>query len=94
MKPGAVQISARDVVWRIINFVVSALWIVAAAFHFADKTFQSAMPGIFLLVLGTASIVFEFWRPRVILENCYFMWNFMGRGIFGGGGGGSGGLHY
>ncbi|KAJ1722820.1 hypothetical protein LPJ53_002789 [Coemansia erecta] len=82
MKPGAVKITARDVVWRAINIIVSALWIVAAAFHFVDGTFQSAMPGIFLLVIGLASIVFEFWRPRMVLENCYFMWNFMGRGIF------------
>ncbi|KAJ2233603.1 hypothetical protein IWW45_004044 [Coemansia sp. RSA 485] len=81
MKPGTVKIGARDVVWRIINFVVSALWIVAAAFHFVDKTFQSAMPGIFLLVVGAASIVCEFYRPSAILNNCYFMWNFMGRGI-------------
>ncbi|KAJ1892696.1 hypothetical protein LPJ66_006193 [Kickxella alabastrina] len=81
MKPGAVNISTKDIVWRIINIIVSVLWIVAAAFHFVDGTFQSVMPGLFLLIVGFASIVFELWRPRVVLENCYFMWNFMGRGI-------------
>ncbi|KAI9472633.1 hypothetical protein LPJ78_003450 [Coemansia sp. RSA 989] len=81
-REGPSRISAKDVLWRLINIVVAGLWIVTAAFHFVDGTFQSAMPGIAILVIGVASIVFEFWRPEVILENCYFLWNFMGRGLF------------
>ncbi|KAI9503612.1 hypothetical protein GGI25_004866 [Coemansia spiralis] len=72
----------RDIVWRLINIVVAALWIVAAAFHFVDRTFQSVMPGVALLVIGLFSIIFEFYRPAVVVENCYFLWNFMGRGLF------------
>ncbi|KAJ2352580.1 hypothetical protein IWW50_006848 [Coemansia erecta] len=78
---GPSRISARDILWRLINIVVAALWVVAAAFHFVDGSFQSVMPGVALLVIGVASIVFEFWRPEIILENCYFLWNFMGRGL-------------
>ncbi|KAJ1759981.1 hypothetical protein GGF48_000799 [Coemansia sp. RSA 921] len=79
---GPSRISARDILWRLINIVVAALWIVAAAFHFVDGSFQTVMPGVAILIVGVASIVFEFWRPELILENCYFLWNFMGRGIF------------
>ncbi|KAJ2733794.1 hypothetical protein IW152_002786 [Coemansia sp. BCRC 34962] len=71
----------RDIVWRIVNIVVAALWIVAAGFMFADKHFQTVMPGLFLLVVGVASIVFEFWRPVDIVDNCRFLWNFLGRGV-------------
>ncbi|KAJ2694317.1 hypothetical protein H4218_005668 [Coemansia sp. IMI 209128] len=81
---GAVTTSStffRDIAWRIVNIVVAALWIVAAGFMFSDKHFQSVMPGLFLLVVGVASIVFEFWRPVDIVDNCRFLWNFLGRGV-------------
>ncbi|KAJ2575163.1 hypothetical protein GGH95_003804, partial [Coemansia sp. RSA 1836] len=71
----------RDIVWRIVNVVVAALWIVAAGFMFADRHFQTIMPGLFLLVVGVASIVLEFKRPADIVDNCRFLWNFLGRGI-------------
>ncbi|KAJ2538883.1 hypothetical protein EV175_006408 [Coemansia sp. RSA 1933] len=74
--------TAKDLVWRVINFVVASLWIVAAAFHFVDHTFQTVMPGIALIIIGIGSILFEFYRPAVVVENCYFLWNFMGRGLF------------
>ncbi|KAJ2614540.1 hypothetical protein H4S08_001657 [Coemansia sp. RSA 1365] len=76
------RIGGRDFVWRLVNFVVAALWIVVAIFHFLDATFQAAMPGVAILIIAILSILFEFWRPEVILEHCYFLWNFMGRGIF------------
>ncbi|KAJ2791725.1 hypothetical protein GGI18_000932 [Coemansia linderi] len=81
---GAVTTSStffRDIAWRIVNIVVAALWIVAAGFMFSDKHFQTVMPGLFLLVVGVASIVFEFWRPVDIVDNCRFLWNFLGRGV-------------
>ncbi|KAJ2725806.1 hypothetical protein GGI07_001013 [Coemansia sp. Benny D115] len=81
MRPGVVHVQAKDVVWRITNFAVAALWIAVAVYHFIDGSFQSVMPGIFLLFIGSLSIVFEFWRPVEVLKNCYFLWNFMGRGI-------------
>lgn len=71
-----------DILWRLINVVVAALWIVVAVFYFMDGYFQIIMPGIFLVIVAVSSILFEFWRPTAVLENCYFMWNFMGRGIF------------
>ncbi|KAJ2830660.1 hypothetical protein FBU31_002445 [Coemansia sp. 'formosensis'] len=71
----------RDIVWRIVNVVVAALWIVAAGFLFSDRLFQTVMPDLFLLVVGVASIVFEFYRPVDIVDNCRFMWNFLGRGV-------------
>ncbi|KAJ2780681.1 hypothetical protein H4R18_003322 [Coemansia javaensis] len=73
---------ARDILWRLLNVVAAALWITAAAFRFVHGTFQSVMPGIALMLIGIVSVVLEFWRPEVILENCYFLWNFMGRGLF------------
>ncbi|KAJ2661580.1 hypothetical protein IWW48_002289 [Coemansia sp. RSA 1200] len=75
-------LSAKDIVWRMINFVVAALWIAVAVFHFVDRTFQAVMPGVALIFIGVFSILFEFYRPAVVVENCYFLWNFMGRGIF------------
>ncbi|KAJ2770699.1 hypothetical protein IWQ57_002540 [Coemansia nantahalensis] len=73
------RVSARDILWRLLNVVTAGLWVAVAAFHFVDRSFQSVVPGIALLVIGLMSIVLEFWRPDSILENCYFLWNFMGR---------------
>ncbi|KAJ1735104.1 hypothetical protein LPJ61_000734 [Coemansia biformis] len=76
------KVLARDILWRLLNIVAAGLWIAVAAFHFVDRSFQAVLPGIAVLLVGVGSIVLEFWRPEVILKNCYFLWNFMGRGIF------------
>ncbi|KAI8326391.1 hypothetical protein GQ54DRAFT_307622 [Martensiomyces pterosporus] len=71
-----------SIAWPIINIIVSVLWIVAAILYFVNGYFQAVMLGIFLLVIGGTSIALEFWRPEVFVTHCFFLWNFMGRGIF------------
>ncbi|KAJ2750003.1 hypothetical protein IWQ56_007117, partial [Coemansia nantahalensis] len=50
------RVSARDILWRLLNVVTAGLWVAVAAFHFVDRSFQSVVPGIALLVIGLMSI--------------------------------------
>ncbi|KAL0080079.1 Golgi apparatus membrane protein TVP15, partial [Phycomyces blakesleeanus] len=71
-----------SLVFRVINIVVAVFMIIGAVATIIDGGFPNFIQGIFCILLGLMTAVFEFKLPGQVTQFASFMFSFLGRGIF------------
>ncbi|KAG0748790.1 hypothetical protein G6F57_009520 [Rhizopus arrhizus] len=70
------------VMFRAANIVAAAFMIIGGVMTCIAGGFPNFIQGIFVILFGIMTAVFEFRLPGVITQFASFMFSFMGRGIF------------
>ncbi|CAO3702785.1 unnamed protein product [Rhizopus stolonifer] len=70
------------IIFRIANIVAAAFMIIGGVMTCIAGGFPNFIQGIFVILFGIMTAVFEFRLPGVITQFASFMFSFMGRGIF------------
>ncbi|CAO0795263.1 unnamed protein product [Mucor circinelloides] len=71
-----------SIVFRVINIVVAAFMIIGGVMTCIAGGFPNFIQGIFVIIFGIMTAIFEFRLPAIITQFASFMFSFMGRGIF------------
>ncbi|KAI9322689.1 COPI associated protein-domain-containing protein [Dichotomocladium elegans] len=71
-----------SLIFRVINIVVAAFMIVGGVATIIQEGFPNFIQGIFCIIFGAITLVFEFRLPKQITRYASFMFSFLGRGIF------------
>ncbi|KAG2211771.1 hypothetical protein INT46_003711 [Mucor plumbeus] len=71
-----------SIVFRAINIVVAAFMIIGGVMTCIAGGFPNFIQGIFVIIFGIMTAIFEFRLPVIITQFASFMFSFMGRGIF------------
>ncbi|KAI9261619.1 COPI associated protein-domain-containing protein [Phascolomyces articulosus] len=71
-----------SLVFRIINCVVAAFMVIGGIGTIIREGFPNFITGIFCIIFGVITAVFEFRLPSQITQFASFMFSFLGRGLF------------
>ncbi|KAF1798748.1 hypothetical protein FB192DRAFT_1288428 [Mucor lusitanicus] len=86
-----------SIVFRVINIIVAAFLVIGGVMTLLaggkypslesinEPCFPNFIQGIFVIIFGVMTAVFEFRLPAIITQFASFMFSFMGRGICNGG---------
>ncbi|KAI8889364.1 COPI associated [Backusella circina FSU 941] len=70
------------ILFRIINIVAAGFMIAGGILTCTAGGFPNVIQGIFVILFGIMTILFEFRLPRIIAQHASFMFSFLGRAIF------------
>ncbi|KAI9245317.1 COPI associated protein-domain-containing protein [Sporodiniella umbellata] len=70
------------IVFRVTNIIAAAFMIIGGVMTCIAGGFPNFIQGIFVILFGIMTFVFEFRLPGIITQFASFMFSFMGRGIF------------
>ncbi|KAI9492583.1 COPI associated protein-domain-containing protein [Zychaea mexicana] len=71
-----------SLVFRVINCIVAAFMVVGAVGKIISVGFPNFITGIFCIIFGIVTAVFEFRLPAQVTQYASFMFSFLGRGLF------------
>ncbi|KAG0169426.1 Late Golgi vesicles protein [Apophysomyces sp. BC1034] len=71
-----------SIVWRVVNIIVAIFMVLGGIFTIIRGGFPNFIQGIFCILFGIMTGLFEFNLPRQIIQYASFMFSFAGRGIF------------
>ncbi|KAI8975538.1 COPI associated protein-domain-containing protein [Mycotypha africana] len=69
-------------VFRVLNIIVAAFMIIGGVMTCFAGGFPNFIQGIFVIIFGIVTALFEFRLPAVVTQFASFMFSFMGRAIF------------
>ncbi|KAI8144298.1 COPI associated protein-domain-containing protein [Fennellomyces sp. T-0311] len=71
-----------SLVFRVVNIVAAACMVIGGVGTIIEGGFPNFIQGIFCIIFGVVTGVFEFRLPGMITQYASFMFSFLGRGIF------------
>ncbi|KAI8385768.1 COPI associated protein-domain-containing protein [Blakeslea trispora] len=71
-----------SIIFRAANIVAAAFMIIGGVMTCFAGGFPNFIQGIFVILLGIMTALFEFRLPAIISQFASFMFSFMGRGLF------------
>ncbi|KAI7899259.1 COPI associated protein-domain-containing protein [Cokeromyces recurvatus] len=71
-----------SIVFRVVNIIVAAFMIIGGIMTCIAGGFPNFIQGIFVIIFGLMTLLFEFRLPAMITQFASFMFSFMGRGLF------------
>ncbi|KAI8378662.1 COPI associated protein-domain-containing protein [Choanephora cucurbitarum] len=73
---------SHSVIFRVANIVVAAFMIIGGVMTCFAGGFPNFIQGIFVILFGIMTALFEFRLPAIVSQYASFMFSFMGRGLF------------
>ncbi|KAI9468101.1 MAG: COPI associated protein-domain-containing protein [Benjaminiella poitrasii] len=70
-----------SIIFRVVNIIVAAFMIIGGVMTCIAGGFPNFIQGIFVIIFGLMTMLFEFRLPAMITQFASFMFSFMGRGI-------------
>ncbi|GAA5812641.1 hypothetical protein MFLAVUS_006098 [Mucor flavus] len=70
-----------SIIFRVVNIIVAAFMIIGGVMTCIAGGFPNFIQGIFVILFGIMTAVFEFRLPAVITQFASFMFSFLGRGV-------------
>ncbi|ORE08886.1 hypothetical protein BCV72DRAFT_261132 [Rhizopus microsporus var. microsporus] len=69
-------------IFRVVNMVAAAFMIIGGVMTCIHGGFPNFIQGIFVILFGLMTVLFEFRMPGPVVKHASFMFSFMGRGLF------------
>ncbi|KAI8889671.1 hypothetical protein K501DRAFT_320301 [Backusella circina FSU 941] len=70
-----------SIAFRVVNIIVAAFMIIGGVMTCFAGGFPNFIQGIFVVIFGLITALFEFRLPAVITQFASFMFSFLGRGL-------------
>ncbi|KAI8974396.1 COPI associated protein-domain-containing protein [Pilobolus umbonatus] len=71
-----------SLIFRVANIIVAAFMVIGGVMTCIAGGFPNFIQGIFVILFGVMTMVFEFKLPGFIIQFASFMFSFLGRGVF------------